>query len=335
MTDYACSIQQQSITVHFMNGDAFVWPHTHGKFNEVKEALKARASGDVIRSLMDDLARVTEAVAQMPEKVSGALVVSREGVTYKGKPLHLSICDRMVQHANEGFDIEPMFKFLEKLLTNARREAVMSLYDFMAANDIPIAPDGDFLVYKRVRADYKDIHSGTFDNSIGQKPRVELWEVEADREQTCAQGLHVCSRAYLPHFGGSYGNRVVICKVNPADVVAVPRDYNNAKMRVCGYEVVGELTNEQMAQIFDQSRVVNPSDHEAYVNWGDKVDWSDTDELEPEDNDDCDDCGWSMDDCECNADDDLTEYDMKDEPEDVAPTPEEPTPPVKKSWFKW
>jgi hypothetical protein len=340
MTDYACSIQQQSITVHFMNGDAFVWPHTHARFNEVKQALKDRASGEVIRGLMDDLGRVAEAVAQMPKKVANHLEVSREGVFYKGKPLHLSICDRIVQHANEGFDIEPMVKFLEKLLTNARREAVVSLYDFMAANDIPIAPDGDFLVYKRVRADYKDIHSGTFDNSVGQKPRVELWEVEADRDQTCAQGLHVCSRAYLPHFGSYGANKVVICKVNPADVVAVPRDYNNAKMRVCGYEVVGELTNEQMAEIFDQARVVTPSDHDAYVNWGENTDWHDS---EDEDGDFCEDCGWNEDDCECNGPEDedaMMEEEAIRRAEDAEierqiEEAEAEAPPVKKSWFKW
>jgi hypothetical protein len=33
----------------------------------------------------------------------------------------------------------------------------------------------------------------------------------------------------------------MICKVNPADVVAVPSDYNNAKMRVCKYEVINEV----------------------------------------------------------------------------------------------
>jgi Ran GTPase-activating protein (RanGAP) involved in mRNA processing and transport len=33
-------------------------------------------------------------------------------------------------------------------------------------------------------------------------------------------------------------------KVNPRDVVAVPVDYNNAKMRVCEYVVLSVVTNE-------------------------------------------------------------------------------------------
>lgn len=326
MRDYACSIQEKSITVHFMNGDAFVWPAAHPNFLEVRQALKDGADGATIRGLMDQVSRIADALADAPTKLSDKLSVSREGVFYKGRPLEMSICDRIVAHVAEGFDVGPMVKFLEKLLTNARREAVLSLYDFLAANEIPIWEDGDFIVYKKVRGDYKDIHSGTFDNSVGAKPRVEAWEVEADRDQTCAKGLHVCSRNYLPHFGSGTGDRVVICKVNPADVVAVPKDYNNAKMRVCGYEVIGELTDVQKAEIFDKQRVVIPQDHSDYVDWDDGVL-----DHDPEDDDTCDDCGWNTDDCECGLDG----YDMKDEPEDLPP--EEPTPPspTRKSWFNW
>jgi len=42
----------------------------------------------------------------------------------------------------------------------------------------------------------------------------------------------------LNHFGGE---RIVIVKINPADVVSIPSDYNDAKGRTCRYEVIGEL----------------------------------------------------------------------------------------------
>jgi hypothetical protein len=58
--------------------------------------------------------------------------------------------------------------------------------------------------------------------------------------------LHVCSQSYLGHFGG---DRVIVCKINPKDVVSVPADYNNAKMRVCRYEVVSELKDEEYDSI--------------------------------------------------------------------------------------
>lgn len=169
-----------------------------------------------------------------------------------------------------------------------------------------------------------DIHSGTMDNSVGKKLRIDPWQVEANRDVTCAKGLHVCSRSYLPHFGGS-GSRVVICKVNPADVVAVPNDYNNAKMRVCAYEVIGELNDVQKAAIFDQQRVLNTA-AAPYVSWSE--DYS-PDEEEP---DECDDCGFYEDDCECSAPEE-TPHVFDTATNGVA---EEPAPtPKKKSWFNW
>ena len=225
------------------------------------------------------------------------VTVSRDGVFFHGQPIHMTVCDRIIAHAAEGLPIDPLVKFLEKLLSgNQRREAVLSLYDFLEANNIPITEDGDFLTYKKVRDDYKDIHSGTFDNSVGAKPRVPAWEVEADRDQTCAKGLHVCARHYLPNFGTGPGNRVVICKVNPADVVAVPKDYNNSKMRVCGYEVIGELNDQQKADIFDNAKLVRPGDFSEDVTWND--DWArdDDEAMEP---DECYDCGFDEDECEC------------------------------------
>ena len=35
-------------------------------------------------------------------------------------------------------------------------------------------------------------------------------------------------------------------KVNPKDVVSVPTDYENSKMRVCGYTVVEELDEDEV-----------------------------------------------------------------------------------------
>jgi hypothetical protein len=42
----------------------------------------------------------------------------------------------------------------------------------------------------------------------------------------------------LNSFGGE---RIVILKINPRDVVSIPTDYNNSKGRACRYEIIGEL----------------------------------------------------------------------------------------------
>jgi len=70
-------------------------------------------------------------------------------------------------------------------------------------------------------------------------------KVDNDRNRTCSTGLHFCSKTYLPAFGGSSGYRVMIVKVSPEDVVAIPSDYKNAKGRACKYEVVGEISHDK------------------------------------------------------------------------------------------
>ena len=95
------------------------------------------------------------------------------------------------------------------------------------------------MAYKAVRSDFKDIHSGTFDNSVGQTVSMPRNAVDDDKNRTCSAGLHFCSFEYLPHFAHANGH-VVLVKINPRDVVAIPADYNDTKGRTCRYEVTGE-----------------------------------------------------------------------------------------------
>ena len=74
-----------------------------------------------------------------------------------------------------------------------------------------------------------------------------------DKNQTCSSGLHFCSLDYLPNFGRGDGNRVVILEIDPADVVSIPSDYNNAKGRACRYKVISEhnAENRDYTDAFD------------------------------------------------------------------------------------
>ena len=67
---------------------------------------------------------------------------------------------------------------------------------------------------------------------------MERNAVDDDKDRTCSSGLHFCSKDYLGHFGGE---RIMILKINPRDVVSIPSDYNDSKGRACRYEVIGEL----------------------------------------------------------------------------------------------
>jgi hypothetical protein len=133
-----------------------------------------------------------------------------------------------------------MVNFMHNLMKNPSKRSVDELYGFLEKNNLPLTPDGHFLAYKKVRRDFKDIHSGTMDNSPGTIVEMERNQVDDNKDQTCSTGLHFCGLSYLDHFGGS-DSRVVIVKIDPADVVSIPSDYNGAKGRACRYEVIGEM----------------------------------------------------------------------------------------------
>jgi hypothetical protein len=79
--------------------------------------------------------------------------------------------------------------------------------------------------------------------------RLSVSKVNGNRNSHCAAGLHVGAFDYAKSYGGidldddegGGGNKLMICKVNPRDVVSVPNDCRCQKLRCCRYEVVSEF----------------------------------------------------------------------------------------------
>jgi hypothetical protein len=149
----------------------------------------------------------------------------------------------------QGYPFEPMLNFLDNMSQNPSDHAIVELFEFMENKNMPITPDGHFLAYKAVKSNYKDIYSSTFDNSVGSTPSVPRNQVDSNRNNGCGKGLHVGAFDYAKSYGGidldddegGSGNKLMICKVNPRDVVSVPSDHRFQKLRCCRYEVVSEF----------------------------------------------------------------------------------------------
>ena len=184
-------------------------------------------------------------------KFSNGLVDVVDGqVTYDGEAIHSVLAQKIVDMFEQGFDIRPLTNFMKNLFSNPSKRAVDELYGFLESGNMPITADGHFLAYKKVREDYKDVYSGTFDNSVGQVVSMVRNKVDENKDNTCSSGLHFCSFDYLKSFGGS---RIMILKINPADVVSIPSDYvvttkygtGGTKGRCCRYIVIGEVPAEE------------------------------------------------------------------------------------------
>lgn len=164
---------------------------------------------------------------------------------YKDEPVPEAVSKRVKDMAKQGMDLTPILKFWEKLSKNPSYNSRGQLFEFLQANNIAIKEDGNFVAYKKVTHDYKDIHTKTIDNSIGQTIKLDRTKVDDNPNNTCSSGLHICSFDYLPHFGqntdGENADKVLLCSVSPEHMVSVPTDYKNSKARVCEYTVIGEL----------------------------------------------------------------------------------------------
>lgn len=247
--------------------------NTHLSYEKIRDAVKS-SDWETVRKLINPEAAVLDFG-------QGNIEIKGQRLFWQGRELKNALTNKIIAMIEEGFDVEPLVNFMDNLMQNPSMTAVNELYRFLEVGNLPITPDGHFLAFKKINDDYKDVHSGTVLN----KPAPLLTEEEAaampmkggrrnettvevvdgetvvsmprnavddQRNNTCSAGLHFCSLDYLNHFPGS---RIVILKINPADVVSIPSDYNNTKGRTWRYVVTGELETDPEDALKDAVQV--------------------------------------------------------------------------------
>jgi len=189
-----------------------------------------------------------------------------ERLRLDGKLIDYGLTGRIGQIIEQGVPFESLVNFIERLDRNPDPTVKEDLYRFMQKGNLPLDPEGFVLGFKRVGDDYLSIHSGVENVKIwepaAEEPtvmkgrirypvggRVEMNREDCDpnRNRTCSRGLHVCSFEYLKSFSGS---RLLIVRVDPEHVTAIPADHNDQKLRCCQLEVVGEIPMEEAKDHF-------------------------------------------------------------------------------------
>lgn len=156
-----------------------------------------------------------------------------------------SLARRIIEWHSKGMPFEPLLLFHRRVIANPSKDSARDLYAFLDANDIPLTQDGRFIGYKRVTRvanGLTDSHTRTISNTVGTTVSMPREQVDPDRNHTCAPGLHVGAWEYVRSFTGDVTVEVL---VDPADVVAVPPDYRQQKMRTCRYVVLREMATEE------------------------------------------------------------------------------------------
>lgn len=234
----------------FKSGKHSTVSSTHPNFSRILDALRSHRFGEV-EDLMNIGSTITKLGVSRKFKDRKVFVeagevkwVDSKGVT---RTLAGPLVDRIldVVGTKEGNKFaDGLLMFMDNMKKNTLKDIRAEIYDWLMSGKAPITYDGCFLAYKKIRSDYKDIHSGTMDNSPGTVVRMAQEKVDRDRTNECSVGLHFCSREYLSHYSGSSNDRVMIVKVNPRHVFAIPKDYSCQKGRASEYFVVGEYSGD-------------------------------------------------------------------------------------------
>ena len=235
----------------FYKGKIFSIPSSSSRFAELKEHLKLPKHDSYFIESIVNIRSMVERFSQGNVKIYG------DEVHYKGMPVVNSLAERLVQLIDDGFEVTPWINFMENVMLNPSKDSRERLFTFLEKNKSPITEDGHFIGFKRIRPDWTDIYTGKMDNSVGNIVEMPRENVDENNKNTCSHGLHVAASIYLDtgptQFTDTVNSRTVVVKVNPRDVVAVPPDYNETKMRTCRYEVLSEVEVGQIKEIESQN----------------------------------------------------------------------------------
>lgn len=269
MNSYIKTYDGLSLVIDFR---PFVVESNHPKYDLIVDAIREK-KWNTIPALINTASDVVQWLDKSTSGNQSMFEIDENAgeIRFDGNIVAGQIVEQMIEMRNEKLDIAPLQQFLIKLYNNPSHRAVTELYGWIANSKFTITDDGDFIAYKRVREDYTSCHDGKTKNNIGLIVEMPRNQVDDESDNTCSKGLHFCSHEYLNHFGSSSGTKIVLVKINPADVVSIPTDYNNTKGRACRYEIVGELSDEDCIRVLDQDVLVRSQ-------------WSATiwDEIDPE-----------------------------------------------------
>lgn len=283
-------MRNESGFITIVEGQSYVIHNSHTKYGELLKAVKDADSVSFLKNCTEEKA-IQSYLAQSP--VLAGKVELKDGVVlYDGREVHSTLASRIIEFQKEDLPFEPLLKFMEKLYQNPSSRAISELFDFLENKNLPITPDGDFLAYKGLQTNYYSVtggelklikgttnESGHIYNGVGEEIQCERNAVDDDRDQQCSYGLHVGGLNYSGP--GKFGSITVIVKVNPADVIAVPKDYNAQKARVCHYIVVEDYkaplpdtlsTHEVQKVDTEWDDYIDTYDDDDYEEWYDEDD---------------------------------------------------------------
>jgi hypothetical protein len=235
----------------FHDGEIYGATNDHPNWDAIVAGVEAGDESVV------DLFDVSRAVAKKFEALSERVRVANGRVYFDGDEVNNTLTQQIVRFMDSGEDFEPLVKFYERLALNPNQESVEQLYRWLNSHEFTITSDGKIIGYKGVESDgaggFRSVKTGTaivngeeqtgqISNNIGDVVEMPRSAVTFDPDLTCSYGLHIGTWNYAQNWGRD--GAVLKVLVDPRDVVSVPSDSSDQKLRACRYTVLEVLESE-------------------------------------------------------------------------------------------
>lgn len=242
----------QAITV-LSNGEVYVASSERDDFFSIVE--RAKMGDESVIDMFEPAKTVEKKFIRITDRVT----VSGGHLLFDNDRVPPSIEASVIRGLRDGTeDWAPLVRFMEKLYSNPNEHSRKQFYRWLETHDFSICADGDVIGYKAVEPEtLLSVHSGQaiVDGVLvsGQIPNLPGSLIEMPRSEVthdpsigCHVGLHVGTFGYARDF--LLEGTVLLIKFSPTDVVSVPTDCSDAKVRVCRYRVI-DTTEEKLEPI--------------------------------------------------------------------------------------
>lgn len=263
-----------SIIVVLHDGEIYqALVNIHPSFPLILESLRKDPQDDSVIALFD----VERALRAEFQRVSPRITIQGGKVLFDGDVLHNGVEKQILRFVDEGEAdrLQAVVNFTEKVMTNPNEHSRNQLFNWLDRYDFTITDEGDIVGYKgcadgpegptskhsapesdRVTRNDKPV-TGYVLNLPGDVIEMPRSIVQHDPSVGCHKGLHIGTFAYANQFKG-YNGILLEVHFNPRDVVSVPTDSGEQKIRACRYTVVDMVEEQYKTAVLPRKQVSEP-----------------------------------------------------------------------------
>lgn len=252
----------QSITLFYSDGEIDTVPDNHANFATLLDYLQATTGAGAVPDdeTISGLVHFAASIAGELSAVSNRFALAGNRITFDNVKIRKGISKHIMRMYRAGDDNwKAIVRFLQRLALNPSETARENAFAYLDRHDITITTDGQLILYKGVKTDSGSIHQGaayvngaahhgSIPNPVGAVITMPRDMVNPDRMIGCSHGLHAGTWGYASSFAQGMTLKVL---VHPRDIVSVPEDCNEQKVRVSRYRVLEAALQEIAETTYD------------------------------------------------------------------------------------